>query len=69
VTKQEAIEPIGSLPDDVTRDDILYEIFVWIESEAGLADIRAGRTVPNEVVLEKIREWRRRMLWEPGADA
>ena len=69
MTKQDAIALIDSLPDDVTWHDILYEVYVRIELEAGLADIEAGRTVSNNEVMEKIKQWRRHVPSEPQSNA
>ncbi len=41
--KEEARRLIEKLPDDVTWDDLMHEIYVRQAIEAGLADSEAGR--------------------------
>ena len=43
--KEEAKRLIDRLPEDVTWDDLIYEIYVRQSVEAGLADSKAGKTV------------------------
>src|SRR5262245_35351779 len=43
--KTEAIRLLQRLPDDVTWDDLMHEIYVRQSIEAGLADSKAGKTV------------------------
>ena len=43
--KQEAKKLVESLLEDATWDDLMYEIYVHQAIEAGLEDIKAGRTV------------------------
>ena len=48
--KQEAKKLVESLPKDATWDDLMYEIYVHQAIEAGLEDIKAGRTVDIQEV-------------------
>ena len=51
--KSEAIRLVEKLPDNVTWDDLMHEIYVrqWIE--AGLADSKAGKTIDVTAVRER----------------
>lgn len=51
--KSEAIRLVERLPDDVTWDDLMHEIYVRQSIEAGLADSKAGKTVEVTAVREK----------------
>jgi hypothetical protein len=51
--KQEAIKLVENLPEDATWDDLMYEIYVRQAIEAGLEDIKAGRTVDIQEVRAK----------------
>lgn len=51
--KQDARELIDRLPDDATWDDLMYEIYVRQQFEAGLADSDAGRTIDVAEVRKK----------------
>ena len=44
--KEEARRLVERLPEDVTWEDIQYEIYVRQAIEAGLKDAREGQTVP-----------------------
>jgi predicted transcriptional regulator len=48
--KQEAYRLIEQLPENATRDDLMYEIYVRQAIEAGLADSKAGRTMDVQEV-------------------
>jgi len=41
--KEEARRLIDSLPEDSTWEDLMYQIYVRLAVEAGLADSKAGR--------------------------
>jgi hypothetical protein len=43
--KEEAKRLIDRLPEDVTWDDLMHEIYVRQSVEAGLADSKAGKTI------------------------
>ncbi len=51
--KEESIHLIQSLPDSVTWDDIIYEMYVKKKIEKGLKDIEEGRVVPHEEVKKR----------------
>ena len=50
--KEEARKLVENLPDDVTWDDLIYQIYVRQTIEAGLADSDADRVTE----VEKVRE-------------
>ena len=50
--KEEARRLVENLPEDVTWDDLMYQIYVRQNIEAGLADSEAGRVTE----VEKVRE-------------
>jgi predicted transcriptional regulator len=43
--KEEARRLVENLPEDVTWDDLMYQIYVRQTVEAGLADSEAGRVI------------------------
>jgi hypothetical protein len=51
--KEEARRLLDKLPEEITWDDIMHEIYVRQAIEAGLNDSKAGRTTPVEHVREK----------------
>jgi hypothetical protein len=50
--KEEARRLVENLPEDVTWDDLMYQIYVRQTIEAGLADSDANRVTE----VEKVRE-------------
>jgi hypothetical protein len=48
--KDEARRLIERLPDDVTWDDLMHEIYVRQAIDAGLEDSRAGRVTDSALV-------------------
>jgi len=48
--KEAAKELVESLPEDATWDDLMYQIYVRQNLEAGLADSEAGRVTDVEDV-------------------
>jgi predicted transcriptional regulator len=52
--KEQAMRLIESLPDNVTWEDLLYEIYVRKSIEAGIADSQAGRVTDVTEVRAKL---------------
>ena len=51
--KEEAKRLLEKLPDDLTWDDLMHEIYVRQSIEAGLADSKAGKLVEVAEVRER----------------
>jgi hypothetical protein len=51
--KNEALRLVERLPEDVTWDELMHEIYVRQSIEAGLADSKAGKTVDVKAVRER----------------
>ena len=51
--KEEAKRLLEKLPDDLTWDDLMHEIYVRQSIEAGLADSKAGKSVEVAEVRER----------------
>nr|VFK42913.1 MAG: hypothetical protein BECKTC1821D_GA0114238_101422 [Candidatus Kentron sp. TC] len=52
--KQSTKAIIDDLPEQASQDDIMYELYVKQKIEEGLADIKAGRTIPHEQVKAEL---------------
>ena len=52
--KDEARRLIERLPDDVTWDDLMHEIYVRQAIEAGLEDSREGRITDSAEVRKRL---------------
>lgn len=51
--KEEAKRLLESLPEDLTWDQLMHEIYVRQSIEEGLADSKAGKSVEVEKVRER----------------
>ncbi len=54
IIKQEAKNLIDKLPDNVTWDDIMYELYVKKKIAAGLKAAEEGRVVSNEDAKKRL---------------
>ncbi len=55
--KQDAIEAIERLPDDVALDEIVYRLYVVNKIRLGMQDIEAGRGISSEALAQEIEQW------------
>ena len=51
--KQQARKLVEDLPEDITWDDLVYEVITRREVENGLADSQAGRATPVDDVAKE----------------
>jgi len=51
--KEESIHLIQSLPDTITWEDILYEMYVKMKIQKGMEDFKEGRTFSHEEVMKR----------------
>lgn len=57
--KEIAIESIKRMPDNITAEDIMYEINFISQVIEGLKDSEADRTITTEELLSRIERWQR----------
>ncbi|HHT9138327.1 MAG TPA: hypothetical protein ACFYEK_13930 [Candidatus Wunengus sp. YC60] len=55
--KQRVIQIIQSLPDDVTLDDIMAELYFKLQVDAGLKELDEGKGIPHEEVEKRMSKW------------
>jgi len=55
--KQFALETIGHLPDDASRDAIAQRLEFVAALRKGLEQIKNGETVPHEEVKRELATW------------
>lgn len=55
--KQQVIQIIQSLPDDVTLDDIMAELYFKLQIDAGLKELDEGEGIPHEEVEKRMSKW------------
>lgn len=57
--KEEAKRLIDNLPDEVTWDDIMAELYFKQQVEQELKDVEEGRVFSHEQVKKMVMEWRK----------
>src|SRR3990172_3650313 len=55
--KAELIRSLKELPESATVEDFAEHLARILGIEQGIADVEAGRTIPHEELLERIRSW------------
>ncbi len=60
LVKQEVINLIKSLPDDVTLEDIVAELYFKIQVDEGLRQLDEGEGIPHEEVENRMERWLRK---------
>jgi hypothetical protein len=56
-TRDAVISYLKTLPDDVTLEDIMYNLYVKEKILHGLKDAKAGKVFSNEKAKEIIEKW------------
>ena len=55
--KDEIRRMLDELPDDVSYEDIQYELYVRQKIEQGLAAVDEGRVVSHEEARQRLAQW------------
>ena len=55
--KQDAIEAIEQLPDNVPFDEILYRLYALHKIRQGMQDVEAGRGISSDELAREIEQW------------
>lgn len=55
--KQKVIRLIESLPDDVTVNDIMAELYFKLQVDAGLKELDEGKGIPHEEIEKRMSRW------------
>lgn len=55
--KEKVIQLIQSLPEDVTVNDIMAELYFKVQVDAGLKELDEGKGIPHEEVEERMSKW------------
>ena len=56
-TKEQVIKMIQALPEDVSVDDIMAEIYFKLQVDAGLRELDEGKGIPHEEVKKGMSKW------------
>jgi predicted transcriptional regulator len=57
--KKEALDLIQKLPDGVTTDAIMEELYFKQQIDRGLQDVGEGRVVSHQELKKRIARWRK----------
>jgi len=55
--KKTTLELVERLDEDVTYDDIMYELYAIQKIERGLRDAEEGRTVSHDELKDRLSQW------------
>ncbi|MDD1744315.1 MAG: hypothetical protein LUQ20_00650 [Candidatus Methanoperedens sp.] len=55
--KQQVIKMIQSLPDEVSLDEIMAELYFRLQVDAGLKELNDGKGIPHEEVQKQMSKW------------
>lgn len=55
--KQEVLNAIGQLPDDVDMDEIMYRLYVVEKIRKGQQAIEDEQTISHEDIKKEIEKW------------
>ncbi len=55
--KQATLDLVQRLKDDVTFEDIMYELYVLQKIQRGLNDSAEGRTLTHEQARQRLSRW------------
>ncbi|MEW6359545.1 MAG: hypothetical protein AB1696_24620 [Planctomycetota bacterium] len=58
--KEQVIQMIQSLPDEVTLDEIMAELYFKLQVDAGLRELDEGKGISHERVRERMDRWLRK---------
>lgn len=57
--KKEALDLIQKLPDEVTTDAIMEELYFKQQVDKGLQDVAQGRVLTHQELKERMARWRK----------
>ena len=55
--KQEAMQTIAKMPEDVDMEEIMYQLYVLEKVRRGREDIAKGRVTTAEELKREIEQW------------
>ena len=57
LSKQEIMKSLATLPEDATVEDFQERLALLTAVAEGLADIEAGRVIPHEEMVKRVKQW------------
>lgn len=60
MTKQDLLEMVQALPDEVSIEDFIADLEFRAKVDERLAALDRGESVPHEEALARLRKWRQK---------
>jgi predicted transcriptional regulator len=57
IAKQQILELIKDLPEEVDVDEVMYRLYLRQKLEAAEKDVQEGRLVSHEEVIKETSKW------------
>lgn len=57
IAKQQVLELLKDLPDQVDIDEVIYRLYLRQKLELAEQDVREGRVVTHEEVVRETSQW------------
>jgi len=57
LTKKNVLKSMKELPEDFTVDELIDRILLLAKIEQGMADARAGRSIPIDQLEKRMAKW------------
>lgn len=57
IAKQQILELIKDLPEEVDVDEVMYRLYLRQKLEAAEKDVREGRLISHEEVVKETSNW------------
>lgn len=55
--KQQIIKLVSSMPDDVTLDEVMAELYFKKKIDTGLKELDQGKGIPHKQVEKRMSKW------------
>ncbi len=55
--KEQVIQMIQELPEDITVDDVMAELYFRLQVDAGLKELDEGKGISHEEVEKRMGKW------------
>lgn len=55
--KEQVLQLVQALPEDVTLDDVMAELYFKMQVDTGLKELDEGKGVPHEEVEKRMAKW------------
>ncbi|HEO65680.1 MAG TPA: hypothetical protein ENI73_07400 [Spirochaetes bacterium] len=55
--KEQVIKMLKSLPENVTLEDIMDELYFKLQVDSGLNELNEGKGIPHEEVEKRLAKW------------